>query len=133
MELFVKPDNTVDVEVFVYEKDGNVLATNDTSDIPKEVGLEIKTLKFIFRKPSYQDSVEIMSKSQNKNIAPTEGSPITIDPNGFNSAILYTLLKDWDIEDSKGIKMSVNQRNINSLQPAIARAAVAGCLRKVSI
>lgn len=133
MDLFVKNDSTVEVEVFVFEQDGQVLAVADQSELPKEEKLEVKTIKFVFRKPCYQDSVNILTRSQVKNSLPTEENPVRIDANNFNSAILFVLLKDWDITNEKGEKIAVSVKSINTLQPTIARAAVAGCLQKVSI
>lgn len=131
MDLFVKKDSTVDVEIFVYEKNDNIFAAYDKLEIPSEV--EVKSITFIFRKPCYQDTIDIFSKSTNKNIAPTTERPVTIDANSFNSAILYTLLKDWTIEDESHSKIPVSVANINALQPTVARAAVAGCLQKITI
>ncbi len=131
MRLFVKKSDLISIPIFVYEEDGQTIATftkSETSSIDN-----VETVKFIFRRPSYSDSVNITTKSQ-LQLAQTDDASINASSIvTFQNLIFKTLISDWDIKDENGQKVPVNSENINSLEPLVARAAVSGLLTKIQI
>ncbi len=127
MGYFVRKNDTVTVEVYVYEVENDQIdATHDKSDVPQDK--DVDTLTFIFRKPSHADSREIIKSAQlgtNDNIQ--------LNVTEFQDKVLTSLIKDWDLKDDNGIKVACNTRNLDALEPRIARAAVAGILTKVQV
>lgn len=126
MNVFVKKNNTVDIPVWVWvDKDGNVDASHTKSEIPKNT--EYDELKFVFRRPTYQDSTGIIRGAMSAN---ESGN---MDVSAFQDAVLRSQLVDWDVKDEEGIAVPVNVGTVNELQPSVARAAVSGYLSKVKI
>lgn len=127
MQMFVKKNSRIDIDVFAWEDErGNVDATHDRAQVPDKV-TKMETLIFTFRRPTYQDSTAIMRQAKVSG----EGS---MDIADFQDTVLRTLLVDWNLKDEEGQAVSVRSAHaVNSLQPAIARAACAGCLEKVSL
>ena len=128
IQMLVKKSDNVDVDVFVYEKDDNILATHEKDQLPKDVE-NAETFSFTFRKPNYQDSNVIMSSmgiisGQTGNLA------ALMD---FRLEVLRRLLDDWSLTDSDGKKIPCNFKNISSLQPQIAAASVDGCMERRQI
>ena len=56
-----------------------------------------------------------------------------MDVTDLQEAVLRTLLVGWDLKDDNDKPLSVTAGNVNSLAPAIARAAAAGCLSKIKL
>lgn len=129
MKLLVKRSDKIEVPVYVYEDAGSLNATHDRDDVPKS--LESEELKFIFRRPTYQDSTSILGMAQ--ATATTVGEEIKVDAAKFQNHILRTLLVDWTVTDEDGSKVECNVANVNSLDPAVARAAIAGVLLKIRL
>lgn len=127
MELFVKKNSKFDVEVYIWEDpNGNVDATHDKTLIPAKANPE--TLVFTFRRPTYLDSTTIMKQSNVK------GTAENMDLANFQEIVLKTLLSDWNLKDEDGNPVPIRGgQAVNNLQPAIARAACAGCLEKVTL
>ena len=130
MKLTVSRSDRVTVTVHAYEIDGNIEATHDKGEIPK--GMEdIQEAAFTFRRPGHADSTSIFKEC---NFKPTaEGKIQSFDVTVLQEAVLRTLLVGWDLMDDDGKKMSLTAGNINSLHPAVARAASAGCLDKIRL
>lgn len=129
MKLLVKKSDKLEIPVYAYEETGNLNATHDKEDIPKEVQAE--ELTFVFRRPSYQDSTNILAVSQAS--ATTIGEEVKVDAAKFQNHILRTLLTDWDLKDEEGEKIECSPGNISSLDPSVARAATAGVLMKIRL
>jgi len=130
MDMFVKRSDKFNVEVYVWEDaDGEIQATQDKSQVPDRVE-EVETVKFVFRRPNYQDSNSIAHSAKIKRAIDGETDADIIE---FQDTVLRTLLIDWDLKDKEGQSVPTRIVHINNLQPAIARAAVAGCLQKISI
>ena len=127
MDIFVKRDDNVVVSVFAYEDANNVDATHDRTQVPKSVG-EVKEIKFTFRKPTHEDSMTITRSAQIRN--DEAGS---MDVVQFQNQILLNLCVDWDVTDADGRKVPVTRQGKLNLQPAIARAAVAGALEVIRL
>lgn len=120
MDIFVKKDDKVEVEIYVWETDdGQPDATNDKSEIPE--GKDAKIAKCVFRRPNYQDS-NIIMKGYNMN---SENADVM----GFQDAVLKNLLLEISL-DNKDFQMS---GKVSSLHPSIARAAVVAVLEKISL
>lgn len=127
MKLFVSKSDRIEIEVFVYESDKIIEAVIDKNEIPKEV--EPQILKFVFRKPSYEDSRAIFSASQINS----GGEDIRVDPIALQNSVLKRLLVDWNIKNDDGTPVECNAKAISSLLPSIARAAAAGILAQGQI
>ena len=126
MQMFVKKNTKVEVDVYVWEDEhGNVDATHDKALVPEKIE-KVETISFTFRKPTYQDSTSILRQSNIRN-------ENEIDFAEFQDVVLRTLLIDWNLKDDQGQPVSVRGQAVSNLQPAIARAAVAGCLEKVNL
>ena len=123
MELFVKKSERVSVDVWVWENksDNKLLASPDQQDVPQ--GASSKDLKFIFRKPTYRDSNYILGAAEIK-------SENEVNPIAFHDAVIRTLL--LEMHDEEEIYQMSAQR-LSDLHPALARAAVAGVMDKISI
>jgi len=124
MDIFVKPQDDIEVEVYAWEdkENGNLTASNEASDAPKDV--EVQIVKCRFRKPTYQDSNTILRTA---SITGTTSQP---DVMSFQDAVIRSLLLEVTFN---GETTDMRQAKINSLNPHIARAAVAAVLLKVSL
>lgn len=129
MDIFVKKDAEIVVDVFVWEKDSIVNASNLQEEIPQKA--ESKVIQFVFRKPSYKDSSRIMKKAKLNNVGITaEGSSLSADVMGMQDEMLRSqLIKIIDGDQ----EIAVYQEIINALEPAIARAAIAAVFDKTGI
>lgn len=126
MDFFVKKNTKVEVVVYVWENDDHhIEATHEKASVPEKVE-KAETISFYFRQPTYADSVAILRQ------AAVHGDG-EVDFAEVQDFVLKTLLADWSIKDDQGQSVSVRAQAINNLQPAIARAAVAGCFQKVSL
>lgn len=126
MNMFVKKNTKVDVDVYVWEDEhDNIEATHDKALVPEKID-KVETVTFVFRRPTYQDSTAILRQANVRN-------ENEIDFAEFQDVVLRTLLIDWNLKDEQGQPLSVRAQAISNLQPAIARAACAGCLDKVSL
>ena len=107
MDIFVKPEDNIEIEVYAWEdKESHIIiASNDVKDVPKDI--EASIVKCKFRKPTYQ--VDIMS---------------------FQDAIIRSLLIEITYN---GETTDMKTSTINSLNPHIARAAVAAILPKINL
>lgn len=124
MEIFVKRNDKVTVNVYAWEKDGEIDASFEEKDTPTDVN-EVQILKFIFRRPNYADSNTVLSTAK---ITGEDGTPTDIM--GFQESIIRGLL----LEIHKGDEIiKAKPRDITTLHPNIARAAVAGYLDVVTI
>lgn len=128
MNMFVKRNDRVDVDVYVWKKPETeeIDATHDKSVIPEKV-TDVETVTFSFRKPNYSDSTAIMQQ------AATSANNNDIDFAAFQDLVLRSLLMDWTIRDNDGDPVPVKPSTVNDLVPSIARAATAGCLEKVNL
>jgi hypothetical protein len=126
LKFFVENSDIVTVAVHVWEADGQVEASYQESDIPKEVKAD--RVEFTFKRPNYADSNAIM-QSSGLNVDGTGGINFLI----FQNTVLRSLLKGWNLKNEDGDKVPFTNANINNLIPAIARAAVAGVLDKIKM
>lgn len=126
MNVFVKKNDTVQVDVFIWDNEKNeVQATVNETEVPRTT--DAKILKFIFRQPSYADSQSIIKQSQVQR-----GDYPTIDAVTFQDVIIHTLLVDWDMK-AVSDETPCTSPNINNLHPVIARVAVEGVMSKITI
>ncbi len=129
MKLLVDKSDTVDVKVYCWEKDDEVEASHQRSEVSKEDGLVVEEVIFKFRKPNYADSNIII---RNSDLQTGDGEGIKLNVTSFQEQILRSLLIDWSIKDD-GEKVILNNVSINNLAPTVARAAVSGVLDKIKI
>jgi hypothetical protein len=125
MNILIKKNDRVEVEVFAWEEGETMMASTAQADVPK--GADAQILKFFFRKPNYQDSQNIIRASQVK-----VNETITLDAVTFQENVFRSLLVDWDLKN-EGEAIPFNVTNVNALSPAVARAAVLGALDKLNI
>lgn len=123
IEMFVKKNSIIHIDVYVYEVNGNVEATHEKSEIPKDTETEI--VGFDFRQANYADSNKVLKQLQVKQDM--------IDYGALQSVVLHSLLSDWTFTDESGKKIKVTEQTVNSLQPAVARAAAVAYLSKVNL
>ena len=128
MKLLVNRTDSIKIQVYCYEQDGEIEATHLKNEVPKDVDA-IEKVEFVFRKPGYADSNIIIRNSNFK----MDGEDTTLNVTSFQENVLRSLLIDWDLKDEDGQKVPVNTVSVNNLVPNIARAAVNGALEKVRI
>lgn len=122
ISMFVKKDDRVVIEVFVFEKDGTVQAVSDKKEIPKTV--EHEAIEFYFRKASFSDSTALM-----RGIKDGEN----IDFGQLQETVMGMMLAEWNLTDAEGKKVPLNKTNIDSLLPVIGRAAATAYLSQIQI
>jgi hypothetical protein len=126
MNIFVKKNDRVEIDVFVWEDEKTELqATVNQSEVPNST--DAKILKFFFRRPSYADSQNIIKQSQIRN-----GLQTSIDSILFQDVLLHSLLVEWDLKPI-GDDTPCSSVNIDNLNPLIARVAVEGVIPKITI
>ncbi len=128
IKMMVSRTDSIDTEVFVYEKDDAIIATHEKNQIPKDID-NVETVVFTFRKPNYSDSNAIMSTmsfiaGQTANLA------ALMD---FRLEVLRRLCDDWTLCDDSGKSIPCNFKNISNLVPSIAAAACDAALEKIQI
>ena len=126
INVLVSKVNVVKVPVFIWKDNDNVAATHLKEEVPAEIQAE--TITFTFRKPAHRDSIGIIRAAQM-----TDTGAATIDVSAFQDQVLQTLMTGWDLKDEQGEDVPFRKDTINSLEPAVSRAAAAGILGKVSI
>ena len=129
LSFFVKESDTIKVEVYVYEKDGNLEATSDVNEVPVSSQDSVKNVSFTFRRPNYRDSQKILGNSTSSVIG---GEP-QVYPMKFSDIVLNTLLSAWTLTDDAEKPVPKTTKNIDALHPSIARAATSGVLDKISL
>lgn len=125
MDLFISKQSTVSVEVFVYDDNGQIGATDSESTVPS--GKSAQKLTFQFRRPTFQDSNAIMGKAH--KIVRGE---LEINNTVMQEEALRILLTDWDLSENNGTKVEFSQAKLSTLDPSVARAAFSGLMGKVS-
>ena len=116
MDIFIKRNDQVVIDVYAWEENGNVDAASDDKDIPKNIDSNnVDIVKFVFRRPNNADSTRILAASGFS----AEGVPTNIM--GFQDEALRTLL--LEIRSGDDVRQ-VKARDINNLHPALAGAAV---------
>jgi len=127
MNIFVKKNDIIKVEVFIWEESDKIQATSDKIEVPKSQDFEVLT--FDFRRPNYADWKTIIEAAQTGG---NTGVEVSLNVTKFQDQVLRSLLKDWDLKNAEGEKVSYSLRNLESLETQIAVAAAAGILSKVS-
>lgn len=124
-KFLVNSEERIPIEVFFgTNESGAVSAASSISDL---TGIPTpEKAVFFFRRPNHKDSNTILSiagVSENgiKNIIL------------FNSAIINTLLFDWDVTGDDGKKIPFAKQSISNIDPAIVRVAIENLLSKVNI
>jgi hypothetical protein len=117
MNIFVNKDDIVMISVYIWMADDEVNATNNL----EEAKDKYETLEFVFKRPAYEDSLAILSA------ATRDGGvdPVALNDAAFRRLWIKTIQGDTVIETSS--------QNINTMLPAIVRAATSGLLNKCSI
>ncbi len=124
MNIFVKRSDKIVVDVYAWEIDGEISASDEVTDAPKSVDPDdVNIVKFTFRKPTNADSLKIIRAAG----LTEEGFS---DPMAFQNEALRTLLVGITQDDTQ---IDVKMRDINNLHPNVARAAFAGLMERVSI
>ena len=126
MKLLVNKQDTVEIRIYCWEKEGETEASHLKSDVPQDVNV-VEQVDFVFRKPTYADSNAII------RLADIKASGEDLNLPMFQEAILKTLLQDWNIKDENEGKVPISVAAINQLHPNLARAAVSGVLLRIRI
>lgn len=131
MKFIVSRSDKVEVIIYCYEVGDDIEATSTKEEIPKSVE-QVEMIHLSFRRPSHGDSQSIFRQC---NFQPnvTGSGAATMDVTDLQEAVLRTLLVGWDIKDDNDKTLPVTAGNVNSLAPAIARAAASGCLSVIKL
>jgi hypothetical protein len=120
MSPFITENDNISINIYFIEKDGNIEIV-DTFEENKNISV----MEFIFRKPSYKDSYDILKEISNEgNI---KSSVILQD------VVLRKLLVDWSAVDTLNKKIEINDFNISKLYPVIARKVTELLLQKIQL
>lgn len=123
ISMFVKKDTRITVPVYVYQTDdGQTEASATRSEVPESK--EVETVNFVFRKPNYADSNLFM-----KQLGLSNSNQIDIA--ALQDIAMNNMLVEWTFKDEDGNKVPVNKSKIDTLEPAIGRAASLGFLSQV--
>ncbi len=129
MNIFVTKNEEIIVDVFVWEIDDTIDASNIRQEVPEKI--EPQIVKFVFRKPCYKDSSRIMKKANIQNVSITEGkNDISADLMGMQDEMLRSQLVK--IIDGEKVILA-DENTVNELEPKVARAAIAAIFEKVGI
>lgn len=120
MSPFIKENDRVSVNVYYVEKDGNIEIVESF-----EEKKNINVIEFIFRKPNYKDSYDILKQLTGDNNIKSSVM--------LQDVVLRKLLTDWSIEDENKNKIKINDSTISNLYPVIARKASELLLEKIQI
>jgi len=120
MTIFIDPNETIKIKIYVVEKDGADYASPEAKYLTDyetitEGKSNIQEYEVVFRKPTYKDSVDITKKAIS-----SDGESFSIDPVTLKYERLAVLLKDWSFVDATGEKVPVTRGNINKLSPVVA-------------
>ena len=126
MNFFVNKDDVVKIDVFVYLKDNDIEVVEELSEVPKEHKHE--KVNFTFRKPTYQDSSQILGISQK-----IVNNEIQIDPVLLSDQVIKKLLIDWDLKTEAGEKIDCKMENVNKVHPSLIRTAVNKIVKIIKI
>lgn len=123
--LFVNPNDTFEVNVYVDDRNDN---TKITSFWPKdeEKSENVSENKITFRRPGYGDNVQILSSS----LKVVDGA-IQLDPNLLRYERFCTLIKEWTFCDENDKVMGITRENINKLNPDVANFVIAEMEKKL--
>ncbi len=131
MKLTVSRTDRVAVTVHCFEIGDMLEATHNGAEIPKDVG-EVEKANFTFRRPNHSDSQSIFKQCNFQPDVTGEGDA-KFNVSDLQDVVLRVLLVEWDLTDDDGKKLPLTAGNMNSLHPAVARAAAAGCLDKIRL
>ena len=127
VNLFVSESETESVEVFAFANSMGVLIfTTDAAEVAPDS--QPDTVKFVFRKPNYDDSRFIMSKAAKVG---TSGEA-QIDMSILQDVCFKRLLKEWNVRQDDMIS-PINDSTIGKLNPELVRVVVANLLGKIRI
>ena len=88
------------------------------AQVPEEV---IEKHTIVFRRPSYKDEVSILQGILQSDVV-AENSSFRFDIALLSYNKFVSLLESWSFKDEGGDPLPATQTNIDSLNPAIARA-----------
>lgn len=125
MNVFVKKDDVINVEVYAWEVNNGIEAVSEKSEVGNR---EHQTLHFVFKKPNYSDWKSVLDSAQ---IGENQGN-VALNVTQFQDQVLRRLLKDWDLSDENGNAVSFSLKQLDTLEPKIAAAAAAGVLSKIN-
>ena len=128
MKLLVERNDVFKIVVRVYEdKNGDLIATTDESDIPPDA--EVETVNFTFRRPTNKDAVDLTSSSV---FTDAEGA-VRVNVIVMQDKIMRNLLIDWDLKNDEGKTLSLNNSNLDKLNPTISRVASIEAIGRIKI
>lgn len=130
-KLLVDDKKRIEVKVYIglskkqailadYNKEA--LLENKNLDTKEEDLLEVKMW---FRQPNYKDDLDIANNTIHQRID-QDGSSISIDTIKIRNYRFKQLLVDWNLTDEEDNDLEINEKNINSLDPSFAGAALEG-------
>ena len=124
--LFISVNDTFDIVVYAFMKDGDLNATTSEKDVPPDV--EPETVKIVFRKPTNKDAVTLSSAS----IKTSMDGAVQVDVIKMQDYVLRNLIVSWDLKDGENA-VPVNPENIDKLNPILARVISSEALNKIKI
>ena len=123
VNFFIDPKETFKIKVYIYEQDGNVVATVDLNEVP--TGTEPQTATFEFKRANYKDSVDITGSSMM-----TKDEKVQLDVIKLQDTLFRKLIVGWDLKDEEGNAVIFTSKNIDALRPEIARVIAADLIVK---
>ena len=123
IDLFV--DNNAEIVVRVYvakDKMENVVAADTRAALMADNPIftnstEVEEYKFVFKQPSFKDSVDLSGDAFNYSIADGD---VGFNIMAMRYAKMSKLIKSWDLKDSGGNAVPANEENVSKLNPVIA-------------
>ena len=113
MSALISENDTIEVKIYVVTHDGNT----DYHDSPVTEGeSSCEEMTFVFKRPAWGETKEIMSQSVRLSDGKGE-----IDPYRLMDARLKVLLKKWDLT-SEGKPIPVTPVNIERLPAPLVEA-----------
>ena len=126
-------DKNDKINVIIYvglAGDTKVLASHIKKDLLKEESLttkeeEIFEVKFVFRRPSYRDDMDIIAESVTQKFD-IGGESISMNPGLIRYSRFTQLLVGWDLTDEDDEKIDPTIENIDDMHPTLDEAANVG-------
>jgi len=113
MSALINENETIEVKIYVVTHDGNT----DYHDSPLKEATDCEEMTFIFKRPAWGETKEIMSQSVRLSDGKGE-----IDPYRLMDARLKVLLRKWDLKSEDGKPIPVTPVNIGRLPAPLVEA-----------
>jgi len=119
--LFIGKDDEFVVDFVVATDEQGTIWCDIKEDVLKEMlseekEYEIKHYSATFRQPSFHDTIDLYDDV----FSITDSSSLQVNPLMARYKKIVLLIKNWDLTDKEGNKISPTEENIRNLHPFIA-------------